>query len=332
MCAPVAYVPFRPMKTRTTPLLLAALAVLFLPWPLVAQIGLEETVTTRPRPQTKPDVPPEVAAQAPSLIRTFLLPSDASFGPITARAQLQGMDSPIVIGGAEPGQQSLSGGYQEIPAGSGAYEVRAGERLLASGTLRLQPGRSYTIVGWQGGNAWQAKVFADDAAAPAGDRAVRVLNFPAGRTTLLSVAGLPPVSVPADSVQEVRAPAKNSAIGVEVLAPDGGAPARSALEVDFRSVQSLYVVVAPDNRGRMRPSMIEGGAPPPVENVFASSAPAAPVSQVDQAAHERGLRRMGLEHEIGQILVQMNQPGAAAERPKLEARKKELEAQLQKLR
>jgi hypothetical protein len=322
--------------TRLPRFTAVALALLLGCSAVFAQSDLEQPNNPKPKAAAAEAARAAAAAaaaeqkrQPPSFVRVLFLPSDGTSGAVSLRAQTQGMDSPAEVAAIEPGQVALDAAYREFNAGDGAYELRAGDRLLASGTLRLLPSRGYTIVAWQGGQNWQTKVFADDLPpSGASDRAVRVLNFAAGRETLLSFDGTTEIRFPGNSVQEVKAPVKLTGVAIKTLAPDGGPPAQSVLEVDFREVPSLYVVVAPDNRGRMRSSMIESGAPLPM---LADAAPPAPtVPQVPDATHQKGLARMELEHQLGQIMVQMNQPGEEGNRAALEAKKKEIEAKLKR--
>jgi hypothetical protein len=294
-----------------------------------AQIGLEQPDRGRPKPGPAPapvQEPDSVKGAAPAHIRAFLLPSDGSFGEVLLRAQITGMEAPVVLASIAPGVPAASSGYQQIDGGTGAYEMRAGEQLLGSGTLRLIPGRAYTIVGWQSGQAWQTKVFPDDGTPGATTRPLRVLNFPAGRETLLSFKEGEETKIPPNSVQEFSLTPQLTAISAKVLSRQGGPPTQSSIELNLRELPSAYVVIMPDNVGRMLASFIEGGAPAAEE-----AAPIAQtVPQVDEERHRRGLMRMDLEQQLVGVIMQLSQSPAGPARSELEAKKREIEQQLQK--
>jgi hypothetical protein len=153
-----------------------------------------------------------------------------------------------------------------------------------------------------------------------------VLNFAHGRETLVNYGTDKDVKVPGDSIQEVRMAPKIAGVAVKVLAADGSPPAQTSAEVDFSKASSAYVVVGPDYRGRMRPRVIDGGLPPVIE----AAPPVDPKSLVaeNEGNQQRRVARMDMEHELGQILIQMNQPGQEGNRAKLEAKKQELERKL----
>jgi len=176
---------------------------------------------------------------------------------------LQEDEAAKVIVGTKDAAARAQPGYAPLAPGSLKIELKSGDEVLASKTGTLRPEQHYTAVAWIKGGKWDLQVFADDPASPnATDRPLRVINFAGGRETLLSTDGGAETKVAADTVQELRGPRKVSMVRVQVLAPDGGPPAQSSVEVDLRSVPSVYVVVGPDYRGRMRPRIILGGQPP----------------------------------------------------------------------
>ena len=65
---------------------------------------------------------------------------------------------------------------------------------------------------------------------------------------------------------------------VSVLALDGGPPALNTMEMDFSALKSGYLVVVPDNLGRMRPQFIGGGYQEIQEVAPAPVVAAAPMS------------------------------------------------------
>jgi hypothetical protein len=142
------------------------------------------------------------------------------------------------------------------------------------------------------------------------------------------------VKMPGNMVQEVRAPAKVVGATVKVLAPDGGPPALSALEMDYSTLGSGYIVVVPDNLGRMRPQFIGGGYEEVVELAPVPTAEAAPVT----AESARAQRITGAQMELDQqetvlkmIAAREAAMGAKASATLLE-NKREAEKKLAELR
>lgn len=169
----------------------------------------------------------------------------------------------VQLAEAAGGAVSASELYQPFKPGRRAVELRSGKDVLARADAPLRKDGVYTLLAWKTGPSWQTQLFSDAAAAPnAPDCPLRIVNFAGGRETLLSVDGGDDTKVSPNTVQEFRGPRKVSMVRVQVLSLDGGPPAQSSVEVDFRSIPSAYVVVGPDYRGRMRPRIISGGQPP----------------------------------------------------------------------
>jgi len=231
--------------------------------PLAPCMAQDESGPAAPVAPRKPVDPGTADKPTPAMIRAFLVPVEGSKTPLQFRAQPQQKDVAPAVVAATDGAAVFNPGYQPLKPGSAAFELRSGDKVLGSGSVPLQPARAYSFVAWESPSAgWQIKAFADDPASPnAADRAVRVLNFPGGLDTLLSLDQGTEVKIPGNVVQEFRSAAKLIGAKVKVLAADGGPPAQSSLEMDFRSMNSGYIVVVPDNRGRMRPQFIEGGYP-----------------------------------------------------------------------
>jgi len=149
--------------------------------------------------------------------------------------------------------------YAAVAEGPVSLELRSGDRVLAQAQVALRAEKYYTVAAWNSGGTWEIKAFADGPPAPgAADRPLRVFNFAGERETIVSVDGRAGVEVKQQSVVELKAAPKVCMVTVEVLATDGGAPAQSAVEVDVAFLGSVYVVVGPDYRGRMRPRVING--------------------------------------------------------------------------
>jgi hypothetical protein len=170
---------------------------------------------------------------------------------------------PIRLAEAAGGAVSASELYQSFKPGRRAVELRSGEQILARADAPLRNDETYTLLAWKTGARWQTQLFSDTAVGSnAPDRPLRIVNFAGGRETLLSIDGGADTKVAPDTVQEFRGPRKLSMVRVQVLSLDGGPPAQSSVEVDFRAVPSTYVVVGPDYRGRMRPRIMLGGQLP----------------------------------------------------------------------
>ena len=221
--------------------------------------------------------PAEVGDEAPTsaMIRAFVIPAEGSKDSfqLAVESQKAGAETTSQVVAATDGAPAFGASYKQISPGRAVLKLRTGDKVLADAAVTLQPSRAYTLVVWQSPSAsWQIKCYSDDpASASATDKAVRVLNFPGGRETLITVDQGREMSVPGNAVQEIRSLAKLTSVSVKVLAADGGPPAQSRLELDLARLKSAYIVVVPDNVGRMRPQIVEGGYPD-----IAKVAPAAP--------------------------------------------------------
>jgi hypothetical protein len=149
--------------------------------------------------------------------------------------------------------------YEPLDMERVQLELRMGEQVLAVGELPLKAGRFYTFAAWHAEDKWQLKAFDDGpASTAAAKRPLRVFNFADGRRSIVTL-GSQDTTVEPQSVVSLEASPNVTMVTAKVLAPDGSHPAVSSIEVDFASMPSAYVVVAPDYRGRMRPRIIEGG-------------------------------------------------------------------------
>ena len=257
-----------------------------------AQRTSEEGAAVRPSGKKEPPS---------AMIRGFVVPlegSNLSLQLGIKRQQPSQADAPPQVVAATDGPATFGSNYAPIKPGGVVIELRSGDKVLGGGSVALQPARAYTFVAWQAtAGGWQIKAFPDDPTSPnAADRAVRVLNFPAGRETLLSIDQRAETKIPGNAVQEFRTPPKVIVAKVKVLASDGGPPALSSLEMDYSALKSGYIVVVPDNLGRMRPQFIGGGYEEEVELAPAPTTTAAPVT----AAAAKEQRITGAQMELHQ--------------------------------
>jgi hypothetical protein len=230
---------------------------LIVPLSLPAQEPAEEAPDGREAPQ--------------AYLRGWIYGADES--PVAMVLLEEEGGEPVPLAEAAGGAVSASGLYQPLKPGRRAVELRSGEKVLARKDVALRKDEMGTLLAWRTGAKWQAEMFSDTAGTSnSPDRPLRIINFAGGRETLLSIDGGADTKVAADTVQEFRGPRKVSMLRVQVLASDGGPPAQSSVEVDFRSVPSVYVVVGPDYRGRMRPRIILGGQPPEESEEIAEGA------------------------------------------------------------
>ena len=128
--------------------------------------------------------PSEKKESPPAMIRAFIVPADdskASLQLVVKPQKAEANLAPQVVA-ATDGPATFGSNYDSIKPGGAAIELRSGDKVLAGGSVALKPARAYTFVAWQTSSAdWQIKAFPDDPTTPnAADRAVRVLNFPAG--------------------------------------------------------------------------------------------------------------------------------------------------------
>ena len=283
------------------------------------------------RPSVKKESPP-------AMIRAFIVPADDSKASLQLVVKAQKAEANLApqVVAATDGPATFGSNYDSIKAGGAAIELRSGDKVLAGGSVALKPARAYTFVAWQTSSAdWQVKAFPDDPTTPnAADRAVRVLNFPAGRETLLTIDQRAETKIPGNAVQEFRAPPKVIVAKVKVLASDGGPPALSSLEMDYSALKSGYIVVVPDNLGRMRPRFIGGGYEEEVELAPAPTTAAAPVTAA--AAREQRIRgaQTELDHQEAILNMIKAREAAMGNRPKttLLENKREAEKKLAELK
>jgi hypothetical protein len=187
--------------------------------------------------------------------------------PVMLAVKLADDSEMLSLASTKEGLSSSVPGYAEVALGGTVMvELKSGEQVISSQSIALREDRHYTLVSWKEGGRWQFRAFADDPSpVNAPDRPLRVLNFADGRKTAVSLAGGVESMIKADSVEELRAPARVIMVAAKVQSLDGGPPAQSSVEVDFSSMPSAYVVVGPDYRGRMRPRVTAGGASPSEE-------------------------------------------------------------------
>ncbi len=268
---------------------------------------------------------------AQAMVRAFVVPAEGTQESLELTLKPQNAEgdlAPQALATAK-GAATFNSSYRKVNPGRVLVELRAGDKVLAQTSGVLRPARAYTFAAWQTSSAgWQMKAFSDDPTAPnVADRAVRVLNFPAGRETLLSIDEGSEIKVPANTVEEVRVPPKVVGASVKVLAPDGGPPALSTVEMDFTILKSGYIVVVPDNLGRMRPQFIGGGYEETPEVEAAPATAAAPVSP--EAAKRQRITGAQMELDQQKIVLEMikAREAAAGGNPSDTLRKNRLEAE-----
>jgi hypothetical protein len=157
------------------------------------------------------------------------------------------------------GESRAEEGYQTVAEGQLMSEIRVGDRVESTSTINFRKGSSYTMVVWNSGGQWEAKLFLDASTLQKPERHVRVVNFADGRPAMLKVGGGQGQNVAGSSVAEFPAPTGVAMVQTDVIDPKGGPPALSSVEIDFSAFLNAYIVIAPDYRGRMRPRVIGGG-------------------------------------------------------------------------
>ncbi len=206
---------------------------------------------------------PEDSRRPRAEVRGWIPKADS---PVQMALIAEAGQEPKVLAAATAGNSSVGEVYQAAPPGRVIFNLQDTEdKVLATATGTFRDGSYYTAVAWPEGGRWQIKVFADTAAANAQERALRIVNFPEGRETLLDLLDGRELKVPGDTVAELKLPARVLMTTFRVLAADGGPPAQSTVELNLASAPAAYVVVGPDYRGRMRPRIL--GAGPMVDMV-----------------------------------------------------------------
>lgn len=184
----------------------------------------------------------------------------ASSEAVTILAQTSRAEQPRTLASAAGGETVANRSYTQTSPGPFQFQLRAGDKILRTVNESLAGNESYTAIAWNADGKWNLGVYDDGPFSKnEPDRPIRLMNFAGGRETLVSVDNGSEIRVPANTLQELRVPPKLTTLMVKVLAPDGGAPAQSAREIDFGSASSAYVLIVPDYRGRMRPQVILGG-------------------------------------------------------------------------
>lgn len=269
---------------------------------------------------------------AQAMIRAFILPADGSNESVQVVILPQEADAgtaPQVIA-ATGGAPVFEAGYRPLVPGAVTVELRAGDKVLAKKAGTLRPARAYTFVAWQAPPAtdWQIKAFPDDLSNPnAADRAIRILNFPAGREALLSIDRAAETKLPGNAVEELRAPPKVIGATVRVLDPAGGPPALSNLEMDFTIAKSGYIVVVPDNLGRMRPQFIVGGYEEIPELAPASATASAALSPEDAKRQRIAGAQQELDHQQAILSMIKAREAAMGDSANATLRENKLEAE-----
>jgi len=184
-------------------------------------------------------------------------------GPVRLLLGGEEGQEPRVLAAGNRGSAAVGEIYQGLPPGRVVFNLQdAEDKVLATATGAVRDGSFYTAIAWPQGGRWQLKVFADTVNPGAMDRALRIVNFPEGRDTLVDMHDGKETKVPGDTVVELKVPARLLMTTVKVLSTDGGPPAQSTVELDLASAPAAYVMVSPDYRGRMRPRIIQAGQGP----------------------------------------------------------------------
>ena len=204
--------------------------------------------------------------KAPGRLRAWVFPGKQG-GSSTLTIGATGTDGSW-ISLATAVSQATGSAYRDVPQSAYTFAIKDGEKIVAQKQAQVASDSFYTLAAWLKDGKWSLEVYPDSAApGGSGQRALRLLNFAgAATTTVLVGSARTPVKVVPDSIQEVKLPAKITPLEVSVQPTGGGAPARTLSEVDLAVAPAAYVLVSPDYRGRLRPSIIPAGEPaPPVE-------------------------------------------------------------------
>jgi len=244
------------------------------------------------------------AEKPPAAIRCWIIPSTDG-REFTAQLRSPSPDvAPVVLASSRAGAPGLDEAYVSVPGGVFLVELLASASAVASEKLVLEPGSNRTVVFHPGADGQMQKVvFMDAARAPSSAlRALRVLNFAAGRPTKLDLPGEKSVAVPANSVQEIKVPPQQMTVGVSVQTADGSPPAQTFAVVDAGSSAASYLAIIPDNKGRMRPRSLAGAMPTPAP----APPPTAPFVEVtpEQVRSQRiGRLQMELDSHMARLAV-----------------------------
>jgi hypothetical protein len=167
---------------------------------------------------------------------------------------------PLPIAAAAESEISADEVYKSFTPGVRIVQLRSGDKVLSSTNVLLKEGQIYTLLAWKNGSEWRSRLFSDSVTDEVGYVAsLRVINFADGRESVISVDGKPGIKISSNSINEIQAPLKTCMVRVSTLAHDGGPPAQSTMEVNFKTAPSTYVVVGTDYRGLIRPAIILGG-------------------------------------------------------------------------
>ncbi len=214
------------------------------------------------------DQPGQEEAKAPAGLRVWIFPRGDE--PMAVVCKTAADEQPRTLASTTGAERTTGETYGEFAPGRIELQLKAGDRIVATAAGSLGDGRQYTAIAMPDGGDWKIKVLADGPAkAESSARPLRICNFAAGRETVLSLQGAGDIKVAGDSLHETEVAPALTGLTIRVLAADGGPPGQSSTEIDFARAPSAYVVIGPDYRGRMRPRVIEGGAPSSVPDMSA---------------------------------------------------------------
>jgi len=264
---------------------------------------------------------------ARAFVRGWIIDADS---PTSLSAKLAGAADEVVLNTTAASERTTPSDYRELVPGNVSLELKINDAIAASVPVGLQARQHYTVLASRKGDGrrWELKLLPDGPHGPnVSERPVRIFKYTGGRPAELSFDGGDARKIAADGWEEFKQPAKVTDLTVTVQADDvAGAPAVSSVQLDLAKAGSAYVLVNPDYRGRMRPSVITGGAPPPPPKPEPTPTPMTP-QMVQQ--HQKNLARMDLEHQLMTTQIQLRDPAlSAAEKAKLESRKADLEGRL----
>lgn len=182
-----------------------------------------------------------------------------SQGPARLSLRGENKEEAITLAEVQGGGGNINVEYRPLAPGRYLLELSREEQILASEPILLGKDSIHSIVAWPEAGKWRLKLFGDNSAPNATDKPLRLLHFNPQVGLRLAIDAGPEQEVPLGTVTEKKITAKGTVLHLTVASSDAKHKASSYFEADFITWPSAYAFAQADYRGRIKPTIIQGG-------------------------------------------------------------------------
>lgn len=208
-----------------------------------------------PAQESEEEAPP--AREAPQAhVRAWIFNSQ---GPARLSLRGENREEAITLAEVQGGGGNINVEYRPLEPGRYLLELSRDEQILESEPILLGKDSIVTIVGWPEAGKWRLKFFSDKSAPNATDKPLRLLHFNPQVGLRLAIDAGPEQEIPIGTVTEKKITAKETPLYLTVVSTDEEHRASSFFDADFVTWPSAYAFAQADYRGRIKPTIIQGG-------------------------------------------------------------------------